>query len=58
MSREYYSEVSSRQAEQTRARAAKKRREKEAVRLRRLGVDEAWIQRFVFNDPDTGVRRS
>ena len=41
----YYSAASSRSAQQTKARYARKRAAAEVERLRKLGADEAWIKR-------------
>jgi len=52
----YYSARSSRHAEQTKARYARKRAAKEVERLRRLGVDEAWIERVTRTVAEGGSR--
>ncbi len=41
----YYSAASSRSAQQTKARYARKRVAAEVARLQKLGADEAWIKR-------------
>lgn len=41
----FYSEATWRHSQQTKARAARKRREAELARLREAGADEAWIER-------------
>lgn len=51
-----YSGASSRHAEQTKARYARKRLNAEVERLRRLGVDEAWIESVTAASPTKVLR--
>jgi hypothetical protein len=46
----FYSKTTWRHSQQTKARAARKRREAELARLRGLSTDEAWIERVTVGE--------